>query len=237
MRFGSGLAFVYDETWAFIRRAWWLALVPLLPLTLGSLTLFDASQPLRWDPALWGALFLSAILKAALPYWVMRFIALNHDVAAAVTVNRDSARTFAPYLATMTALNLVLLIGTTFGDDEAFTVGFGLGSLFVLPLLSPWSVTAPSGAAVIGPAQSIRLVLPHLFWAITFMVVVLIPATLLELVSVALAERSALPLLVSLVQSAFNAILDVLFTVALFAIALKAGLRIGADRSVAAVFD
>jgi hypothetical protein len=243
MRFGSGLIFVYDETWEFIRRAWWVALMPSAPLVAAFFVLSDApSQPLWQTAAFWCVLALTAVLQAALPYCVIRFLALKHDLAGALSVNRASARTYAPYLAALTAFNLVGLIGASYG--RSFTVAFALASLALFPLLSLWTVTAPSGATVIGPLRSARTALPHLPWALAFLITAFVPLGLLQAAAGAALGRLAHPLTdpsnsaaIQATETVFNAAAELLFIVAQFVVAQKAGMRVGADRSVAAVFD
>ena len=243
MRFGSGLAFVYDETWAFIRRAWWLALIPSLPLA-GFLVLADLGSPKVWERAsFWCAVGLAAVLQAVLPYCLMRFIVLRHDLAAAVSVNRASARTYGPYLAAMVALDLFARGGTALGQPLAAIAI--IAWLFLYPSLSLWSVTAPSGSTVIGPIRSVRMVLPHLLWAFAFLICVLVPLGLLQTVSnLALdrllgspGENSSYPVVVAVSDILFHAASDLLAIAAQFVVAHKAGMRVSEDRSLAAVFD
>lgn len=238
MRFGRSLVFVYEESWAFILRGWWLVI--LLSLASAAPALAEAIIPQGWDGAtLWSALGLAAVLRAALAYVVMRFIALGHDFAAAVSVNGASARTFAPYLVAMSLFN-VLTTGAGYYADTGTSLAIAILVLFVLPLLSPWSVTAPSGSTVIGPIRSIRLVLPHIFWAAAFTFVAVIPLLLVQTAADALLflsygalENYAPPIADALVWT----VGDLITLAALFVVARRAGVRIGADRTLASVFD
>lgn len=245
MRFGRGLVFVFDESWAFIRRAWWLAIVPTFPWL--AYELFADLLPSTYlDPAYWSAAVLSAIVYTAATYWVMRFIALEHDLAAALTIDRNSARTFAPYFAVVTAVGIVLEAWAYFYSSDWVLIAQGVIWLILVSLVAPWTVTAPSGSTVIGPLRSAVLVTPSLPWAIALLIILLIPISLVSWAALeavfALAELSvrgtSLNEKISAVaQALIEAYSNVVLLVALFVIAHRAGVRVNPTRQLAAVFD
>jgi hypothetical protein len=246
MRFGQGLAFAFSEIWALLEKGWWLALLPPLPLLVYSTS--AEAVPQDWhEVILWSTLVGMAALQAATPYWVMRFMALNHDFAAALSVDRDSARTFAPYFATAASLNLAFLAGATFlAEDEPTSAVLAATALIVFLLLSPWSLTAPSGSTVIGPFRSARLVMPHLLWAVAFAALVLIPFALVEFVAsgallalphTQIAGQSPSALASYGLTAIFSALTDLALVVSMFIVAHRAGVRISAGSNLTAVFD
>lgn len=239
MRFGNAVAFAYRESWAFVRRGWWLALVPPLPFLAYVLSVNTMPQ-IQTEPAWWWlANGLGAVLQAALAYPVIRFIALRHDFAAAIAVNPDSARTFAPYLAAMSVLNITLMSISNHTGPWTWVGMMALG-LVVSVLLSAWSVTAPSGATVMGPIRSIRLVGPHLPWALIFQILALLPVVLLQGAGLVLVLRLSPALVIQgwpVADALLTAYANLLELVALFVIAHRAGVRVSEDRRLAAVFD
>ena len=242
MRFDQGLAFVFAESWAFIRRAWWLALLPVLPLFILALA-FDYMPTGSAGALLLPVSALAAFLKTAAVYWIMRFLVLGHDLRAALTVDRNAARTFAPYLLAMTAYNLTPeLLAAYISHEDSVSLTYSTFLLILLsPLFAPWSVTAPSGSATIGPLRSIQLMLPHSIWVIAFMLVLAMLLLVLGTAYVA-AEffvvvfmpdmpdvqigQTPLSLLTSgILLAMLEAYLNVVLVVAWFVAAHRAGLR------------
>lgn len=95
MNIGKALVFVFDETTAFLGRAWWLGLVLSVPIATRYLTGL-VETPWSADASLLIVGALNALAFVALLYWVPRFIALKHDVSHAVRVNAASARPSLP---------------------------------------------------------------------------------------------------------------------------------------------
>jgi hypothetical protein len=245
MGFGQGLAFIFNESWAFVRKAWWLALlpsiVPFLSYSAASPFLSESHQ----EAALWSMLVLRAMLQTMGLYWVLRFLALAHDLAAALAINRSSFRTFLPYFVTISALNFAMLATSRLNAGAAWLT-LVVFALFAYPLLSPWSVTAPSGTTVIGPVRSARLVLPHIFWALALLFVAAVPIPLLQLGADAainavpempLGKLSSRVLAGAFLQAVVAAYSDLVVAVALFVIAHKAGVRISDESRLAATFE
>jgi len=245
MRFADGLAFVFRESWAFFRKGWWIAIIPSLPVPVYRLV--AAWLPTQWDDTFfWASLGLAASLQAALTYCVVRFVALRHDFAAAMSVNRASMLTFAPYLAAIASLNLVLSVAQMYSVGLWASLALLAVVLLLLPLLSPWTVTAPSGSTVIGPIQSISLVLPYSLWAAIFVLVALLPVMVLQIISnfslyllsgAQLSEQTqpnVLPIAVDTLFSAYNGLI---FIIALFVVAHRAGVRVSEDRTLTSVFE
>jgi len=245
MRFARGLAFVFRESWAFLRNGWWVAIIPSLPIPAYRLT--AEWLPTNWDDAaFWGSRALAASLPAALAYCVVRFVALQHDFAAALSVNRASVRTFLPYLAVMTLINFGVSVAPIYSADIGTFLASLVVGLLVLPLLSPWTITAPSGSTVIGPVQSTKLVLPHLLWAAVFMLAVLIPIGVLQTFSnfslyllsgAPLSEQTQPNVLPIAIDALFNAYGELIFIIAQFVIALRAGVRVSQERTLTSVFE
>jgi len=245
MRFARGLSFVFNESLAFFRKGWWLALLAVLPVPAYSLV---AARVPRGEDAriLWASVVLAAMMQAALPYCIVRFVALRHDFRSAISINRKSMRTFAPYLAVMVPLDLALIAAPMYFAGVWTSVGEFVGVVLFLPLLSPWSVTAPSGSTVIGPIQSTRLVLPHLWWAALLIIAVFLPIAILQVVANSFlyvlsgaqsSAQSGLNVLPVSVGVFFNACSNLAFAVALFVIAYKAGVRVSEDKTLASVFE
>lgn len=243
MGFATALPFVFRESWAFFRVGWWIVLLPAGLAGVGALVL--ERFPDRIDAAIWIGAALYAIWLAALPYWVLRFIALEHDLTAAISINRASARTFAPFFYATLALALVSpIVGEVTGDPLAWAAVV-LFNLVVILLLSAWALTAPSGSRIIGPVQSARLVLPHLLWALALAMIVIVPVALLQFIVDAFlfdigTRLAAAPFydLAGLIAGlAVGAVLDMALIVILFVVAYRAGVRIGGDGTLSNVFE
>jgi hypothetical protein len=245
MGFGQGLTFIFNESWAFVRKAWWLALIPSIVPFLS----YSAASPFlsasHQEAALWSRLVLRATLQTIELYWVLRFLALDHDLAAALAINRSSFRTFLPYFVTISALNLAILATNSLNVSLAWLT-LAIFALFAFPLLSAWSVTAPSGTTVIGPVRSARLVLPHILWAVALLFVAAVPIPLLQLAADAainampempLGKLSSRVLAAAFLQAMVAAYSDLVVAVALFVIAHKAGVRISDESRLAATFE
>jgi hypothetical protein len=235
------VAFVFSETAAFLRQAWWLALAAALPnLTLYALWYF----PMPWDGAanIWIAGAVLALANVALTYWVVRFIALNHDVSKALEVNGDSVRTFLPYAVVAFAL---IWLSVSLASIASGPIGIVLRLLpELLYFFAPWALTAPSGSAVVGPIGSLKLVAPHLGWAIGLLVLLLLLYALFAiLLGVLLPARAALMLLngSSLVGAIVRAMLDIIWDVAFIsatcALALRTGIRVSGAERLRTVFE
>ena len=235
---------MFRESWAFFRAGWWLALLPPLPTAVYSIAA-DRLPPDWVDVGEWVSLGLGAALQAALPYCVLRFIALEHDLAAAVSVNRASVRTFAPYFGATLALTLASLVLTTFSADLLVLAALALFNATVLLLLSAWAVTAPSGSTLLGPLRSAGLVLPHVVWALGLCSVAALPVALLQVAAISvgavivspLVEQSSYGVATATVEMLFGGIADLIFIVIMFLIADRAGVRIGPDRTLAGEFE
>jgi len=145
MRFGEGLAFTYRESWAFIRKAWWLVPVPIIPILLFSLAEIHELVPLEnLEMAGYLVTAIDAAFQTASTYWVMRFLALERSVSAAISVNRQSAASFAPYLVCMSLIWLGIGLAGNAGVLGYFLLW--LTTSIIICMFAPWSVMAPSRA-------------------------------------------------------------------------------------------
>ena len=246
MRTETGLAFIFGETFAFFRRAWWLAGVAALP-ALVAYALPRVPVPGNGSANSWIISGLAALAYVALSYWVMRFIALRHNVSSALEVNLDSARTFLPYGAFAFALLwLTAALASSIGGLPARMLQFV--PLLVLYLLAPWGMTAPSGSTVVGPMRSLKLLVPHLGWAIGVYVLLLFAVVLL-FVGVGLLGGLLLPapvaisifapesLAVAIIRAVADAIGDVSLIAATYALTLRTGVRVSGAADLRAVFE
>ncbi|KRA80541.1 hypothetical protein [Altererythrobacter sp. Root672] len=245
MNLGQGLAFVFSESWAFWRKGWWLALIPTLPMTVYD---FFASQipDASADLAYWSQIVAEAMLTVAVGYPVIRFIALNRDMTEALTISRASARTFAPYLISMTLIEVALAAWSDHDVSGKATLAQAIVAVLLVILTAPWSVTAPSGSTVVGPTRSATLTAPSLFWAILLMTIAFIPISLVGLVTGLLVAKLpdieigayALSNLASL--AAFTVTLSfalVMSCAVAFAVGHRVGVRIDRTDKLAAHFE
>jgi hypothetical protein len=200
-----------------------------------------------WEMAanLWIINAFTALAYVALGYWVIRFIALGRNVSAALEVNLDSARTYLPYgtvvfLFVWLSAPLAVLSGSL---TTAILLRF---SPLVLYFLAPWGMTAPSGSTVIGPVKSLKLVMPHVGWAIGVLVLLLLSlvlfgagigliAGLLLPAPVLMSGSVSLP--AALVRGVAEAVGDVSLIVATYALALRTGVRVSGPADLRAIFE
>jgi hypothetical protein len=244
MRPNPGLAFGFSETGAFLRQAWWLAMVAALP----NLTFYVTGHvPVPWNEAanIWIVSAVMALANVALTYWIIRFIALKHDVSAALEVNPDSTRTFLPYaVAAFSLLCLSVPLASIVGGWKGIALRLSPDLLY---FCAPWAMTAPSGSVVIGPIRSLKLVAPHLIWAVGVLVLMLLLYALFGVV-VGLLGGLLLPtpaMLVLMGSSAVSAVAraileiiwDVSFVAATYSLALRTGVRVSGVERLHAVFE
>lgn len=244
MRLGQSLVFVLNETVAFFRRAWWLAIVTALPdLTYLAMSRF----PMPWGASanIWIVSALMALTIVALTYWVVRFIALEHNVSAAIEVNRHSARTFVPYaLTALVWIWLSMSLASTTGGPAGLVLRLAPELLI---FVAPWAMTAPSGSTVIGPIRSVKLVAPHLGLAIGLLFVVMLINALLAYAIILLgwswASRapssfmSNLSVMSTIAQAVVEVIFNVTFVAATYALALRTGVKVNEAAGLSAVFE
>lgn len=103
--------FIVSESGAFIQKMWWLVPAPIASGLLYDLSWsFDLLQPTTSELAYTTSTILDSTLLAASTYWTIRFLALGHDVNAALSINWASAKTFLPFLATMATINACMFL-------------------------------------------------------------------------------------------------------------------------------
>ncbi|MXO61159.1 hypothetical protein GRI89_16570 [Altererythrobacter salegens] len=233
-----------DETGAFFRRAWWLAITSALP-GLASYAMWRLPMP--WDNSAGVRIVnaMTAFAVVALTYWVVRFIALEHDLRAALGVDRNSVRTFLPYAVTaFSIIWLSLTVSTMIGNMAGTTLRLLPEFLF---FLAPWAMTAPSRSNVIGPVRSVKLVAPHLGWAIGLLFAVLLLNTILVFgvgflggrltAGTALTFLGGFSLASTIGRAAIEVAFNVIFPVATYALALRTGVRVNEAAGLSAVFE
>ena len=188
MRFGQGLAFVFGESGAFLRKAWWLAILAGLPLSL--------SDMVRWgDPApelgpYFAAHLLTALLDTYLLLVVIRSVAGKQPLVSAMRVDADTVRQFAPF-AIVTIIWVAAVYYVYLIDESVRTYWLvTAASAVVSALLAPWAMASGLGMANYGPRRSIRAAAPHLGWALGIYAILVA----LENVGFFLVERVVLPL-------------------------------------------
>jgi hypothetical protein len=245
MRLDTGLAFVFGETVAFLRQAWWLAMAAILP-NLALYVLRHVAVPWNETANLWIVSATMAIANVALTYWVIRFIALKRDVSAALEVNRASARTFLPYaVAAFCWIGLSVPLASITGGWNGFALRLSPELLY---FFAPWPMTSPSGSTVIGPIRSLKLIAPHLAWAIGILALLLLVyvlfAAAIGLLAALLLPATAILFFMngsSLAGACARAILevmwDVAFIAATYALALRTGIRVSGTERLRAIFE
>lgn len=236
MSFRGGLAFTFTESWAFIRKAWWLVPIPIIPYLIFSLAGHYSFVPAQSATA--GAnltLGLAGILEIASVYWTMRFLALDQSVAAAISIDRHSARTFGPYLLIVSAFYLGLM---QLVPDSLI---YALILIASICILAPWSVIAPSGSNAVSPIRAIRAGFRKLPWALIFLTVVTIPFGLLIDFFETRIEGSDGNDWLGAADIVFYSISVgiglVVLNVATFVIAFEMGVRTGNTERLAHIFD
>jgi hypothetical protein len=164
MHFGRGLAFVFDESGAFLRKAWWLAILAGLPFAL--------SEMVRWGDVAPGiqpyliADLSSVLLDTYLFLVVVRFVAGRQPFGSATAVDAATLRRFGPYalfsIVVGAAQYYVYLVDESARAYWLITaVAVALGAL-----LAPWAVASALGMVRHGPRRSIRMAAPHFLWSV-----------------------------------------------------------------------
>jgi hypothetical protein len=164
MHFRQGLAFVFRESWAFLRTGWWLAILAGIP--------FSLSEMVRWGEAApeierhFAVHVLTALLDTYLFLVVVRFVAAGLPLGSAMRVGSATVRHFAPYatvtIAFVAAQYYVFLIDESM---RTYWLVTGAGAL-IGALLAPWGVAAATGTTGCGPRRSIHMAAPHLGWSL-----------------------------------------------------------------------
>jgi len=244
VRFGRGVAFVFEESLAFVEKAWLLALllsVPSFILGLSDLVTPGAAVQER----LIAFQAASSAANVLTIYWVIRFQALKHNLAEAIRINRASAKTFAPFALFMWLFGFSAGVLLMQGAQAVLALAL-IPGLILLAALALWIVTAPSGATVIGPLRSARIMTPHLLWSGAFLLVIqAIIAIADHLLANAInalndAAGSMLPLMIAL-MTIKNAVMglayNTAFGTAIFVIAHRAGMRVDSQPGLAAIFE
>jgi hypothetical protein len=239
--FGDGLNLCVRYTIAFVRKAWWLALMPVTPALL-----YDFAQVhgimawhdyVKFVPYMQ---FFSTVLSVSATYWVIRFLVLDQSVSAALSVNRQSLSTFAPYAAVFSILWFVVSLLMDAGLSAGAMALVWLIVLCFEVLFAPWSVAAPSGSRSIGPVVSLRHGRKTLVWGVALLLVVRTPFDIASqlLVGLDVAQegnvgmQSATLASIALVES----IGLVAWCAAVFVIASRAGVRVNTSRGIEDVF-
>ncbi|KPL67938.1 hypothetical protein SZ64_07285 [Erythrobacter sp. SG61-1L] len=230
MAFWDGLIFLYWELGAFVRRFWWSVVLLALPdLIYFGLQIIPSSQDWAFwrdglAPYIWRTAAL--VLQVSVFYVLIRFLALNRDAQGATRLDPSSIKTFAPFAVFYVFLHLALYFAGTMVELSLAV----LGSI-VMIMLALWAVSASSGRTVIPPLASCRAVAPNLIWAVGFVIVSLLPLSLLGLLKDAIEHAdwaySTWALRAFFALDLAYSIADILiFFGALYVIANRAGLRI-----------
>jgi hypothetical protein len=237
MTLGDGIALSIRSTIAFMRKAWWLALVPVLPRFFYALAemhgLVSSKYLAQFGLSL---LAVSAVLEVMAMYWVIRFLALNQGILAALSMNRRSISTFAPYAVIFSVywffVNLAI---------SASLEGRAIGVLIVVllsictidSLFAPWSVAAPSGV-------SMRYGKKNLFWGVALLSVVQVPFGLVSNVLENFYHTGGRNIWIQSMTLALDLIVDAIGLVAwcavVFVIAWRSGVRINNTRGLEDIF-
>jgi hypothetical protein len=244
MTLGDGIALSIRSTIAFMRKAWWLALVPVLPRFFYALAEMHGLVSSKYL-AQFGLshLAVSAVLEVMAMYWVIRFLALDQGILAALSMNRRSISTFAPYAVIFSVywffVNLTI---------SAALEGRAIGVLIVVflsictieCLFAPWSVAAPSGSKLIGPIVSMRYGKKNLFWGVALLSVVQMPFGLVSNVLENIYHTGGRNIWIQSMALALDLIVDAIGLVAwcavVFVIAWRSGVRINNTRGLEDIF-
>jgi hypothetical protein len=239
MRFGEGFTFTYTKSLAFMRKAWWLAPVPIIPiLTYSMATIHKVLPEDHSAAAYYPVLMLDQILWVASTYWVMGFLTLDEDVVEAVSVNAASAKSFAPYLARVSAI--WILFGVAIDTGLIGNLLYSVTVWLFACLFAPWAVMAPSGSTAIGPVRCTKAALPGLPWAFVFCAVVMLPIGMSLLFFEAFQTNAENVWIVTVAQLGYWLMAGaglVVSNVAIFVVAHRMGVRLKNTHDVERVFD
>lgn len=171
IRIGGGLAFVWRESWAFLARGWWLALLAGIPFTLSEMIRWNLATP-EIAPFL-AASSLTVLLDTGLFLVVIRFAIGGRDLQQALRVDTAALRRFLPF-ATFAIASGMTQYYVYLTDDtlSTYLLSSAIGSLLGA-LLAPWAVASATGAFACGPRSSIRMAAPHIVWSMTIFAILL----------------------------------------------------------------
>jgi len=244
MRIGWALAFVWHESWAFLSRGWWLALLAGMPFTL--------SEMVRWRQAALGiapflaASSLTALLDTCLFLVVIRFVTGGLGLRQALRVDAVTLRRFAPF-ALFTIASGVVQYYVYLTDDTLSTYLLANAVTSLLgALLAPWAVTSATGPFACGPRGSIRMAAPHIVWsmaifallfALQFVGELLIELVPLPLPAITLSGMTFTDVGYDLQLLLFGSALAVADQVAVIAVAMRAGVTPDGHRTLRDTFS
>lgn len=165
MSIRSGLAFVWRESWAFLARGWWLALLAGVPFSLAEMVRWQLAPP-GIGPFL-AASSVTVVLDTYLSLVIIRFVTGGRMLDQALRVDAVTLRRFAPYGVFTIISGMAQYYA--YLTDESLRTYLLSGAVYALlgALLAPWAVASATGAFACGPRRAIHLVAPHIVWAMS----------------------------------------------------------------------
>lgn len=231
MTFWDGFKFSYRESLAFLFACPLLALIPILAefaqhvgeMHIGMYDGVEGAQAAESHPLRMGLGVLKTLALQLSIFWMIRFYHGGRDKAAAHSFPARPMSLFAIVLGLQMLLAMLGLF--VFIPDNPVGIGYMIFGLIFGPLLARFVVGAPLGIWI-SPLASIRQLLPHILFAVSFSLIAMLPLMIVHYAlgfGAIFATPDSVKWIMHIVDSLVVGWLAAVLAAILYVVALRAG--------------